>query len=1195
MRTGLRVAALLAALALPPAGAGAQEAAGGDAARGETGGARPPSAQDLVLLRDIGFNEAQILAELEPFAGRVAYGADAVARLEEAGFSAGFLESLRALAPRRTLTNEDIARALDDGTPTRDILEEIAGAETAFDTAPRAMLALGEGREIPVAVTKAMLGAPLTAEDLARLAEDGAGEAVQLRLLGLLGAEVAVEDPAAALELSRAGVPPAVLKALREAGAPAAAAGGGAAPAGGEADAPDMAAETLERFTHVTDIVSFAYPRSWYFDRLVALEGPVYQATSHQPAEGERGRITAEGAGITVLYWPREAISRSETIEAAELLDDALARGFAQRLGTVEPRGEARATTLGGHDAAARDYTAVVEGEAVSLRWHLAITEDHFVGIMMHAPAAGFAAEAPRFDRLAGEIAFERSTRARSVTEGGHTSGALADRYREAVVAIIVSDDGEEWRSGGSGFFIRSDGYLLTNAHVVERPGDTDEPWRFFRVIWSSELDIEGQDAELVDRVHTEAAIRGGVSPGVDLALLKVSGIGDYETIPLSPLETTDIGDPLITMGFPQLQRFDGQASTTISSGVVTRFTRDPEDRIDGIVTDAQAGAGNSGGPAISLVTGGVVGIVTTRNIVGRTEGEAGARADLRTVEVTGIMPIDEALARYPQETIVRAARDRRLVATDAYDLALFAEQRGWREGAIRLAEKAVQRAPNAPETHHLLARVLLAPHADRTEEDIRRGERELELALSIDPDFQAALYTKADHEIDREEYLDAIKAINSAIDAQDTWTGRLKRARIFELMGQPGDAIEDLGRAVSLSQGAAVEPHLVLGRVLYAEERFEEGLETYREALAIAPHNIEARLGVGRYHLHTGSLLEALLAFDEVAGDEPRDPDARAAVAMAYARQGNDEKAVENHERAIDLYRQAERVAPEEVIAEAAEIAADRLLDAERGRRFYALYASLYWESRGTLRGHRYLADRAEDEPAIRRAHLTRAIELKGNRQDDEREALDAQLDEVRAARLDLDDLRTMGRRGYPAHLVAQLVLTAPGTYPLAGSTNRDGEHDAARREALRALGQEFGSHVTNAILARVRETETAARGGGNGEGGADGEDPRGVPVAGTWLWTGRDGQGREVQHEFVLGDDRRYTSTRIVAGQRQTAIRGAWALERGDRGDVLVLTPARGEAQRLALRGVRNDDGEQLVITQNDRAFTYRRVQGG
>jgi len=1210
----LLVGWLLLASTLPveadeAAGVTAEVSPAAEAAQPTPAGASAPTADELVMLRSIGFNEAQILAELEPLRGQVAYGEAALATLREAGFSADFIAAIMALAPTPRLDNAAVAAMLDEGMAARTILERIAAAETEFDTSARAMLALGQGRDIPVVVTKAMLGAPLTEADLHLLAEEDVPAEDQQALIALVGAELEIATPSAALELAQAGVPAEVLAMLREEtpteeglleADEVAETGEAEGPAlVGEdevAAAPGLDPESLARFEHVTNLFGLAYPREWFFSRVWDGGSTVYQATLERP-RGEQVALDTGMTGLTLRVWPRDRLREGEAVDPVELIGSGLSRLYGHRLASLEAMGEAQPLTIDDRAAAYRDYAAEVDGAAIAFRWYVAVGEDHFIGVMAHAPEARFAEHEPTFAALAGAMTFPGSAFAERRTGAAFTSSELAQRYRHAVVAVLVSDDGDNWVGGGSGFFVRSDGYLLTNHHVVWNAQEK-RPWRHFLVRWSTELERDDIDAELIAYRYSEsrAVELAGASQylnvGEDLALLKVSGIERYDTIPLAPLDRTEVGDPVITMGFPIITQFDRRHSTTISSGVVTRFNRDVDDRIETIVTDAKFAPGNSGGPAISLVTGGVIGLNT------RAPDALMAQAEDRNVRheigYYAIMPIDRAIEHFPQATSVTAERDRRIDAYDAFDLAQFAFDKGWRAGAVALAERAVERAPASPASRHLLARILLTPHPDRTDDDLAEGERELEAALALDPAFQEALYTKIDHEIDREEYLEAIKAANRALEVEETWIAHTKRARIYRLMDQPEDALADLEQAKALGGEATVEPYLLAGAIHYEGEDFEAGRAEYEAALGISPGNVQARLGVGRYYLLTERYLAALLEFDALLEDEPEHPETHAAIARAYAGQGNHERAVTYYTRAINFYQREQRTPPEPVLREAAASAADELLDRPRATNLYAAYLGHYYDSRDTLAGHRYLAAGAEDHPAIRRAHLARAIALKGNVQDDERSELEESMKEVANARLALDDVRQMRELTYPRRLIVPLIRDNPGNYALAGTTDAEGNIDQARQQAWNELNREFGFDIAVAIYGKVREAERA--GGAQRDDGQEGADNRDgpVPLAGTWFRQSDDGRRAEIE----LGQDRTYRVVEIRGGQTNVRSQGRWALEREGDNNVLALTyvgrDGREVTSRLPLRVARLDDGDRLYLTQNGREQEYRRAEG-
>ena len=136
----------------------------------------------------------------------------------------------------------------------------------------------------------------------------------------------------------------------------------------------------------------------------------------------------------------------------------------------------------------------------------------------------------------------------------------------------------------GSGFFISSDGYAVTNNHVVE-----------------------GADKVEVttDAGKTYTAKVVGTDPRTDLALIKVEGGSDFSFAKLSAGKAR-IGDWVLAVGNPF------GLGGTVTAGIVSASGRDigsgPYD--DFIQIDAPVNKGNSGGPAFNM-QGEVVGVNT--------------------------------------------------------------------------------------------------------------------------------------------------------------------------------------------------------------------------------------------------------------------------------------------------------------------------------------------------------------------------------------------------------------------------------------------------------------------------------------------------------------------------------------------------------------------------------------------------------
>lgn len=146
-------------------------------------------------------------------------------------------------------------------------------------------------------------------------------------------------------------------------------------------------------------------------------------------------------------------------------------------------------------------------------------------------------------------------------------------------------DTGEPRRatSLGSGVIVSSEGYVLTNNHVVE----------------------EADDIEIVlaDGRRMRAAVRGS-DPESDLAVLKIEG-KDLPAITFGQLDNVQVGDTVLAIGSPF------GFGSTVTHGIVSALGRSHLgiNRFeDFIQTDAAVNPGNSGGALVDS-SGNLVGI----------------------------------------------------------------------------------------------------------------------------------------------------------------------------------------------------------------------------------------------------------------------------------------------------------------------------------------------------------------------------------------------------------------------------------------------------------------------------------------------------------------------------------------------------------------------------------------------------------
>lgn len=140
----------------------------------------------------------------------------------------------------------------------------------------------------------------------------------------------------------------------------------------------------------------------------------------------------------------------------------------------------------------------------------------------------------------------------------------------------------EERQSLGSGFVISEDGYIMTNAHVVQ---DADEIL-----------------VRLNDRRELSAEVIGS-DPQTDVALLKIDA-SDLPTLTLGDSDELKVGEWVAAIGSPF--GFDHSVTAGIVSAINRTLPRDAY--VPFIQTDVAINPGNSGGPLFNL-EGEVVGI----------------------------------------------------------------------------------------------------------------------------------------------------------------------------------------------------------------------------------------------------------------------------------------------------------------------------------------------------------------------------------------------------------------------------------------------------------------------------------------------------------------------------------------------------------------------------------------------------------
>lgn len=169
-----------------------------------------------------------------------------------------------------------------------------------------------------------------------------------------------------------------------------------------------------------------------------------------------------------------------------------------------------------------------------------------------------------------------------------------------------------ESAASGSGFIVSSNGYIVTNYHV-----------------------IEGADSITVSTNNGksyEATVRG-YSESYDVAVLKVNATG-LQAVTLGKSSDANVGDEVVTIGNPL-----GELTFSLTSGAISALNREvtfsQNNTMKLIQTDAAINSGNSGGPLFNLY-GEVIGITNAKYSSGSSSSEA-------SIDNIGFaIPIDE-------------------------------------------------------------------------------------------------------------------------------------------------------------------------------------------------------------------------------------------------------------------------------------------------------------------------------------------------------------------------------------------------------------------------------------------------------------------------------------------------------------------------------------------------------------------------
>jgi serine protease Do len=180
----------------------------------------------------------------------------------------------------------------------------------------------------------------------------------------------------------------------------------------------------------------------------------------------------------------------------------------------------------------------------------------------------------------------------RSVVQIFATGYALSESSESGAAAAMITRQ----RATGSGVILSSDGYILTNGHVVTNA-------RRVRVRLATEGPAGHSKMEPSGKILDARVV--GIDRDTDLAVIKIEKTG-LDTLPLGDSDSLRQGQLVMAFGNPL------GLENSVSMGIVSSVARQikPDDFMVYIQTDAPINPGNSGGPLVDA-DGNVMGINT--------------------------------------------------------------------------------------------------------------------------------------------------------------------------------------------------------------------------------------------------------------------------------------------------------------------------------------------------------------------------------------------------------------------------------------------------------------------------------------------------------------------------------------------------------------------------------------------------------
>ncbi len=481
---------------------------------------------------------------------------------------------------------------------------------------------------------------------------------------------------------------------------------------------------------------------------------------------------------------------------------------------------------------------------------------------------------------------------------------SLIKKIQPSVVFIVTYDEKEDFLQFGSGFFINSNGNIITNYHVIQGASSA--------AIKTSNGDVYTITSVVAIDEHSDLVCLSVDIPQKDVYPLPLS-----ENFP-------DIGEEIIVYGNPL------GLEKTVSNGIVLAI-RSFSDCEETIQITAPISPGSSGSPVLNM-KGEVVGVATMTfvegqnlnfaipsNKVGKLDTEGDKLETARDVLfgwnlVTEKHSVDE---EYYQEALY-------LIKNEEYEEALLVLERianaespslralvyfqiGYCNDSMNNYKKAIEAYERSISFNPEDATV----YNNLGDSYMKLGLYEKAIdaykeAINIKPDYPLASNNLGQVYNELGLYEKAIESFRQAVQVFDAYILAHHNLGIaYEEMGLYQEAIESYNHAVN---GWAIDPveytdsYISLGTLHYKLGSYDDAKEAFKEAIRINPDYYLSYLFLGFTYINLNLYDEAKDIFKETTRLNPNVPHVYYGIGLIYLFESLYEDAIIPLEQAISL-----------------------------------------------------------------------------------------------------------------------------------------------------------------------------------------------------------------------------------------------------------------------------------------------------